>query len=455
MSTASDDRWFWPTVPDVRPIDADRRVVLDASGRAITAKRDPRVAAWEQRWTDPTGRSRRHRFDTPEEADRFHDDLLAAKRDGWPADPDSGWPLSPAAQQRRREQATPTVDRLLEMYLSSKKGAWAAKTRESYEPGLHLAARWLREAYGHSPHAAHVTRADVRALIERRRHTTFVADGTGGFAEVYDAEEVMVGDATVRNFKTGMGTMFGFAVDEDHISPPPPTDRVRVSSHDTPTRKVAAVLDNVEQLAEVIVDPLGAVVLARGTTAVRPQELRPLRVADVDCDTWTLYVQPTETPVSRRYHNGEEAIVAGGLKARSSTDYREVPILHPGLQEWLRRRIAAATSDTERLFTMPEGGPFNANNFRNRFFNPAVRQLFAGGPLAGLTFYELRHAAIKQWIAMDVPPEVAAEWAGQDEETMIRYYARARNGAAEQARHDVTRQLRERQQWVRQQGRDL
>lgn len=46
------------------------------------------------------------------------------------------------------------------------------------------------------------------------------------------------------------------------------------------------------------------------------------------------------------------------------------------------------------LFTAPHGGPIRINQFRQRFWNPAVR---AAG-LDGLTMHGLRHTAVSTWI---------------------------------------------------------
>ena len=306
---------YWPTVPPPKPIDAQRRVVTDEAGRPVTRARDPRVRWWEQRWIDPRGRQRRRRFADKHEAERFHEDLREAKRHGWPACPDSGAPLSPAEQRRREQAAAPTFDRVLDAFLDERRLDWAPKTFQTYEPPLRLAARWLAEAHrGHSPLVSQISRGDVKALIDRRRHTR-LEGGTseaGHGREHHDPTRVLVGDATVKNFKKALGFLFHWAVDEQLVDAPGPMPAMKLRSQDPPKRKTVPTVSDVEELVDGMAEPYGAVVLMRATTGLRPQELRPLRVSDVDTNEWQVWVQSTETPVASRHHPEGKSLVKGG-----------------------------------------------------------------------------------------------------------------------------------------------
>jgi integrase len=119
--------------------------------------------------------------------------------------------------------------------------------------------------------------------------------------------------------------------------------------------------------------PLGA------ATGLRPLELARLERRDVDRPRKVLTVRGTKT-------NGS---------------YRELPLSRRALEALERLAVKLATP---LLFTAPDGGPLNLNNFRRREWTPAVeaagvakpvriydlRSTFASNALhAGVTFFEL------------------------------------------------------------------
>ena len=240
---------FWPRIPSPRPIDERRRVVTDETGHPVTRTSDPRVRWWEQRWTCPRGRQRRRRFEEYREAERLHDELRAAKRDGWPACPETGAPLSPAEQRRREEANAPTFARVLEQFLDDQRPSWQPKTFQTYEPPLRLAARWLAEAHqGRSPLISEISRRQVRTLIDRRRRTRLQPAATGAPDQQSAAPGgAAVGDATVKNFRKALGFLFHWALDEELISASP-MPAMKLRSQDPPKRHTVPTVADVEQL---------------------------------------------------------------------------------------------------------------------------------------------------------------------------------------------------------------
>lgn len=439
---------YWTAVPPPKPIDAERRVVNDETGRPVTRASDPRVRWWEQRWTDPRGRSRRRRFEDKREAERLHEDLREAKRNGWPACERTGLPLSPREQRAREIAATMTFDDLIAAFLTDRRGEWAPKTTQTYEPALRLAQRWLTEAFdGTSPPAAAVSRRQLTEVIKRRRHTVLSAEAERPDRphEHVDWSRTVVSAATVKNFKKALGFVFAYAIEHEIIEGPNPTRDIRLRNLPQRATGVTPTLDEVEALVERLAYPYDMVVLLRATTALRPQEVRGLRVRDVDTETWWLWVHTTETALSSRYHPEGLTVVEGGLKSRDDNEGRWVPVLHPWVQTWLRKRVSVATDPHDRVVLGPQGGPVNMNNLVSRHFNPAVVRLWAGTRLEGLTFYELRHTAHGVWRDLGVSTETAAQWAGHDLETMNRHYRLVQHGEATRAAKQAHERLQHRE----------
>lgn len=422
---------YWPTIPPPKPVDAQRRVVTDETGRPVSRASDPRVRWWEQRWLDPFGTSRRRRFSDKREAERFHEDLRAAKRDGWPACPKDGRPLSPKEQREREVAATLDVDRLVKEFLAACRGEWSPKTFQTYEPALRLAARWLREdGEGTYPPVAAVSRRDIERLLKRRRHTRLVVDASHpeGAYEHVDRDHTIVSAATLKNFKKALGFLFRYAEEQEHLIGPNPMNGIRLKNLTQRKVVVTPTLDELEQLFAYLGDLLGVIALLRGTTALRPQEVRGLRIRDVDTASGWLHVQDTRTTVASRYNPDGSSTVEGGLKHRARGQIRSVPVLHPWVEAWLAERVAAAERPEDRVFYGPRGGPVNTDNLVRRYFKPAVRRLWGGSPLEDLTFYQLRHTAHGVWRELGVPVETAAEWAGHHVDVMHRHYSTTQHG---------------------------
>lgn len=78
--------------------------------------------------------------------------------------------------------------------------------------------------------------------------------------------------------------------------------------------------------------------------------------------------------------------------------------------------LARGKGAGELLFTAPEGGPLRYNNFRNRVFDPAVRE--AGLDGMGVTPHKLRHTAASLAIAAGADVKVVQTMLGHKDAAM-------------------------------------
>ncbi|MFI1394096.1 tyrosine-type recombinase/integrase [Streptomyces sp. NPDC020681] len=78
--------------------------------------------------------------------------------------------------------------------------------------------------------------------------------------------------------------------------------------------------------------------------------------------------------------------------------------------------LAKPKAQSDLLFTAPEGGPLRYNNFRNRVFDPAVRE--AGLEGMGVTPHKLRHTAASLAIAAGADVKVIQLMLGHKDASM-------------------------------------
>jgi integrase len=100
---------------------------------------------------------------------------------------------------------------------------------------------------------------------------------------------------------------------------------------------------------------------------------------------------------------------------------REVPIPQK-VAHILREHLLASPSENGLVFTAPGGGSVSHNNFKDRFFNPAVDK--AGVPEGAdhrLPFHDLRHTAAAIWIAARCEPKQLRTLLGDTSRAIERY----------------------------------
>ncbi|MFF1687181.1 tyrosine-type recombinase/integrase [Streptomyces sp. NPDC058254] len=149
-----------------------------------------------------------------------------------------------------------------------------------------------------------------------------------------------------------------------------------------------------EQL-EQLADAAGAyrrLVLVLGYCGIRWAEASAVKVARVNVDTRRIRIVQNYTDV-----RGELAL--GPVK---NHEKRSVPLPRSFADE-LRDLVDGRRLDA-LLFTAPEGGPLRYANFRQRVFDPAVKE--AGLDGLGITPHKLRHTAASLAIAAGADPKV-------------------------------------------------
>jgi integrase len=143
-----------------------------------------------------------------------------------------------------------------------------------------------------------------------------------------------------------------------------------------------ATMAELVKLAEAVPARYRALILVAGLAGLRQGELFALRRSDVDLDQALVHVRRKR----QRLASGE--VLEGPPKSEAGIRSVALPApLVSALQAHLDRFTGRSAG--AYVFTAPGGEPLEANNFRNRIWNPARD---ACG-LEGLRFHDLRHSA--------------------------------------------------------------
>jgi integrase len=155
----------------------------------------------------------------------------------------------------------------------------------------------------------------------------------------------------------------------------------------------------------------GPVVTFAAATGLRPQEWAALERRHVDRDRRTVQVQQVIS-------DGE--LRRGGKTPRST---REVPLSRRALDalDRLPPRL-----DTTFMIPGDRGGPLNLNNFRRRFWAPAVK---ASGVRTPARIYDLRSTFASNALAAGVTPFELARIMGTSVQMIERSYGTLIGGA--------------------------
>lgn len=170
------------------------------------------------------------------------------------------------------------------------------------------------------------------------------------------------------------------AVESDRLAKNPCTVKGAGREPTTPLR--CPTVEQVLAIAEEIDDRYRAMVLVAGFGGLRLGECAGLRRCDVDPLRQTITVSIQLLELS----DGTVSFAAPKTQAGLRTIH-----IPKNVADALTDHLArfAEPGRTGLLFTSPTGGPLRGNNFRSRFWRPAVR----AADLEGLRFHDLRHAA--------------------------------------------------------------
>lgn len=248
---------------------------------------------------------------------------------------------------------------------------------------LRASTRARDESYARNhllPHFGPVALSDIDHMAVKR----WVADlSASGLAP-----------ATVVKAAQIFGKAIGAAVDAGRIRTDP-TARVELPKVEREEMRFLTP-DEVATLVDSMAPQYRALVLVGAYCGLRIGELAGLKRDRVDLLRRRLEVAEIATEV--RGH-----IVIGPPKTRAGR--RSVPIPR-FVADALAEHLAVTSGDI--VFPSPDGGYLRSNNFRRRYWHPAVT---AAG-LDGLTPHALRHTAVAFWIDAEASPKEIAARAG-------------------------------------------
>ena len=469
---------------------------IDASGKVVEVRTEkgighPDVVAWRVRWDAPgyPGRSRtftKAAYPTASAAHAdaldFVDQLRAAARDDQPAD-ERGRPAPSTAAPDTVDTTAHAAD--ARMTLEALGQVWIAavggepKTIQQHE-------RSLKFALDHLPPgilANDVSSTQMQDVLMARRFTP----GTKaaklvrmGVLDPSDDRARMCGSRTEIIFVQDLRSIFNFGI---AMKPPAvhghPMQSIKARSKKSelkdPSAEYTFTPAQVTGIARLVDDiVLRFLIIIRAMTALRTGEAARVTIDDVDLVRRYITARGTEgtapkrlTPDgSTRSHNhlkqrsvDEERVVdypaTPAMDAMMATLINEARRRHRAREQKLvelvtryraevgkghlaRQRaveLRAHRSSAPRLFTMPDGRPFNVSDFDQDVWKPALRRFFPIDdptdedytPQREARFYDLRSSAIEFWIEeLDMDESQAAHKAGHSVHVQRLHYRRAR-----------------------------
>ena len=349
------------------------------SGRRQVPGVKRRGAGWQARLRGPDGREVSATFDTQDEAAAWREARLADRRPGSWVDPRRGRvTLADWVEVWGRDQ-----------------GHLRPSTRARDD--AYLTARIL-------PALGGVPIASVTTAMLKRFRDDLVADGLAA--------------ATVAKYLQILFKVFAAAVDDARL-------------HENPVVGVSPPLVEWSEARFLDLGELGRLeacfdghyrdlVGVNADLGLRIGELAAQRVRDLDLDAGSVRVRETAGEVQKKFGDGH-SLVFGPPK--SAAGRRTVPTLTDESAAVLGARIARlGLGPDDLVWAGRRGGPLRPNNFRDRFWGPAVAAAGLAEPLP--TPHALRHTAVARWIAAGVTdPYKLARWAGHTSITTIyRFY---------------------------------
>jgi integrase len=240
--------------------------------------------------------------------------------------------------------------------------------------------------FGSTP-LAKVDRTSLREWVARLS----APDGSG-LAPATVTKAVQVFNKTMR------------AAVDDRLIPANPVERLPVPRIEREEMRFLTA-DELWHLAAAIDPRYRAFVLLAGYSGLRLGEILALRWERVDLLRRQVTVTETLTDLAG-------AVSFGPPKTKAS--FRTVG-LPSFVTDELGQLPAGPVSAAELVFQSPEGCAVRPGLFRQRFWNPAVRD--AG--LAPLRIHDLRHTAVSLWIAAGANPKQIAVRAGHTSVSVV------------------------------------
>ncbi|MFD5506985.1 tyrosine-type recombinase/integrase [Streptomyces sp. NPDC127051] len=178
--------------------------------------------------------------------------------------------------------------------------------------------------------------------------------------------------------------------------------------HDLPRRDddeehVYLTYDQLERLAEAAGE-YRLLILTLGYCGIRWAEASAVKVG-------RLQVPQRRIRIVQNYTDVKGELALGPVK---NHEKRSVPLPRSFADEL--GTLARGKGQSDLLFTAPEGGPLRYNNFRNRVFNPAVKEAGLAG--MGVTPHKLRHTAASLAIAASADVKVVQLMLGHKDAAM-------------------------------------
>lgn len=259
---------------------------------------------------------------------------------------------------------------------------------------------------------------------------------------------------TVLRKRVAFGACLAYAVERGDLArnPLPESSRSGPKTREQVDRRVCVNHRQARRLLENGVRPIAPNLVAwYGSmyyAAMRPGEMQELREADLRLPkkegAWGTAMLVGNNPEMAGGWTDEGTRAARQLKHRAVGDTREVPV-HPLLVKlYLWHLDEFGTTADGRLFRGLMGGPVTAVRHRTVWGQARKRALStaeAASPLARRP-YDLRHAAVSEWLNAGVAPTQIAQWAGHSVAVLLHTYARCIVGQDEAARRRIEAALR-------------
>ncbi|MDW4904685.1 tyrosine-type recombinase/integrase [Streptomyces sp. ADMS] len=346
---------------------ADHKEFVTALAKAKAAKRQP-PGRWRVRWYDLGGKGRSKTFGRKPEAENHVHVVEARLRDGSYRDASAG---------------KATLAEVAEKWKATLAGL-EPTTRETYEDTLrvHVLPRWgTYQVRG-------IEWEDVAEWVGQlvagsAGHHRALSPGRVG--KIHQVLALVLGHA-VRSKRIAVNPAAGVPMPR-----PVPRDHVYLTH------------GQVDRLADAS-GPYRPLVLLAAYTGLRWGEISAVTVGAVD-------IAARRVSVRQAYKKTRGGLIVGMPKTH---ERRKVPILR-SLADELAAHIEGRKRD-ELLFTAPRGGPLYGDNFRSRFFNPAVKA--AGLGELGVTPHKLRHTAASLAIASGADVKVVQTMLGHKSAVM-------------------------------------
>ena len=209
-----------------------------------------------------------------------------------------------------------------------------------------------------------------------------------------------------------LASMLDYAVDIGYISKNPirksngKINTIQLPKTDKTRAIVALTPEELTRFAPHCA-PYETLILIAGLCGLRWAEAIGLQVQDIGESGKFIIVSRTLSEVSGHFHES--------TTKNEQTRVVQVPLI---LQEKLHKETVGK-SPTDLVFMNRVGKPLSASNFKNRFFEPAIK---ASG-IPRITFHDLRHTAASCAISMGANILVVSKMLGHsDPSVTLNYY---------------------------------